>query len=92
MAFGQEIYNMIPNEGYMLVHLVEILLGVYLAKMAKEGNHNGWTWLFLFYAVNGVVFELAHVTPQVVTLPFAHLVSQVLLLIGFILVYLDMKK
>ncbi len=74
----------------MLVHLIEILLGLYLAKMAMEGKHSGWMWLFLFYAVTGVVFELAHTGS--VTLPFAHLVSQVLLLIGFILVYLDMKK
>ena len=53
MAFGLEIYNLIPNEGYMLVHLIEILFGLYLAKMAMEGKHSGWMWLFLFYAING---------------------------------------
>lgn len=90
MAFGLEIYNLIPNEGYMLVHLIEILFGLYLAKMAMESKHSGWMWLFLFYAINGVVFELAHM--GTIVLPFAHLVSQVLLLIGMILVYLDMKK
>ncbi len=90
MAFGLEIYNLIPNEGYMLVHLIEILFGLYLAKMAMEGKHSGWMWLFVFYAINGVVFELAHMGTLV--LPFAHLVSQVLLLLGMIMVYMDMKK
>jgi hypothetical protein len=90
MAFGLELYNSLPMEGLMLFHLVEVLFGFYLAKMALQKGNKAWMYLFLLYAASGVVFLLAH--QGTLALPFAHLVTQVFMIAGFALVYLDLKK
>lgn len=90
MAFGLEIYNLLPNEAYMVVHLIGLLLGAWLAMKAFEMKKNAWGYLFGLYAVSELVHELAHL--GIVVLPFSHLVQEVLLLIGLILVAMDMKK
>lgn len=90
MAFGTEIYNLLPNEAYMLVHVIALLLGLWLAWKANELKKTSWSILFAFYAISEFVHLLSHL--GVTTLPFSHLVQEVLLLIGFILVALDLKK
>lgn len=89
MAFGLEIYNLLPNEAYMLVHLIALVLGVLLAMKAGEMKKGAWSILFWFYAVSELVHLLTHL--GIFVLPFSHLVQEVLLLVGFILVWKDMK-
>ncbi len=92
MAFGQEIYNLLPNEAYMLVHIIAALLGFYLASksasMGKEGK--AWMPLFALYGVSEVLHLATHM--GVFTLPFTHLAQEVLLLVGFVLGMMGMKK
>ena len=91
MAFGQEIYNLIPNEGYMLVHAIEIILGLYIFWMAwqKGEKMRKAAIFFLLYAIIGLVNLLTHF--GTFTLAFTHLVDTVLLLVGVILLMLGMK-
>lgn len=90
MAFGLEIYNLLPNEAYMLVHVIALILGALLAKKAFSMSKQAWGWLFAFYAISELVHLLAHF--GIVVLPFSHLVQEVLLLVGFIMVYMEMNK
>ena len=89
MAFGLEIYNLLPNEAYMLVHLIALVLGVLLAMKAGQMKKGAWSMFFWFYAVSELAHLLTHL--GVFVLPFSHLVQEVLLLIGAIMIYQEMK-
>jgi hypothetical protein len=89
LAFGDEIYNLIPNVGYMVVHLLGLLIGLYTAKMAMSKGWGSTAKLVGLYAVTELVFLLAHL--GVLTLPFSHLVAEVLLLVGVLLVMMEAK-
>ena len=90
MAFGTEIYNLLPNEAYMLVHAIGLVLGLWLASKAFEMKKPTWGYLFGLYALSELLHELTHL--GITTLPFTHLLQEVLLLVGMILVMMDMKK
>lgn len=90
MAFGQEIYNLFPNEFYILVHIVAALLGFYLASKTTSGNWKPLMPLFTLYGVSEVAHLLTHL--GYFTLPFSHLLQEVLLLVGLLMAWMAMKK
>ncbi|MBI4360395.1 hypothetical protein HY572_01335 [Candidatus Micrarchaeota archaeon] len=89
MAFGQEIYNLFPNEFYLLVHVVALLLGLYLASKVMK-THEKLSWFLVLYAISEAVHVLTHL--GYTTLPFSHLVQEVLLLVGVLMLLMGMKK
>ncbi|QQR92134.1 MAG: hypothetical protein IPJ89_03140 [Candidatus Iainarchaeum archaeon] len=89
MAFGLEIYNLLPNEAYIIIHLIALLVGVWLASKAFSSNKGAWGTLFAFYAIAELGFVLAHI--GVFHTLFSHLLAETLLLIGFLLVAKEMK-
>lgn len=89
MAFGLEIYNLLPNDAYTVIHLIAMLLGAWLASKAFGSNKGTWGILFAFYAIAELGFVLAHI--GVFHTLFSHLLAEVLLLVGFILVAKEMK-
>ena len=90
MAFGLEIYNLLPNEAYLVIHLIVLILAGMLAMKAFEMKKSAWGYLFGLLAVAELVHELAHL--GIVVLPFSHLVQEVLILVGLLLVWMEMKK
>ncbi len=90
MAFGQEIYNLFPNEFYMLVHVVELVLGLYVANKANSMGNGKAALAFVLYGLTGLIHLLTHL--GMLTLPFSHLVSRVFLLVAVILLYMGWKK
>ena len=90
MAFGTEIYNLLPNEAYMLVHAISLVLGLWLAMKAFEMKKTSWGYLFGLFALSELMHELSHL--GITTLPFTHLLQEVFLLVGFGLVAMDMMK
>lgn len=89
MAFGQEIYNLFPNEFYLVVHILALLLGLYLASKVMK-THEKLSWFFVLYAISEGVHVLSHL--GITTLTFSHLVQEVLLLVGVLLVLMGLKK
>ena len=90
MAFGDEIYNLFPNEFYELVHVVELVVGLYVANKANGMGNSKAAVAFVLYGLTGLLHLLTHL--GITTLPFSHLVSRVFLLIAVILLYLGWKK
>jgi len=90
MPFGNEIYNLFPNEFYMLVHVVELLLGLYFGYKANSMGVGKAAAAFVLYGLTGLVHLLTHV--GTLTLPFSHLVSRVFLLVAVILFAMAWKK
>ena len=89
MAFGLEIYNLLPNEAYIVVHLIALILGTWLASKAFGSQKGPWGTLFALYAIAELGFVLAHI--GVFHTLFSHLLAEVLLLIGFLIVAKEMK-
>ena len=90
MAFGQEIYNLLPNEAYEVIHIVELLLGLFAAYKANKAGMGKASLAFLLYGLSGLVHLTAHL--GMTTLPFTHLTSRVLLLVAVILLIMQSKK
>jgi hypothetical protein len=74
----------------MVVHALGLLIGIYTAKMAMDKGWGSTGKLVMLYAVAELVFLLAHL--GVLTLPFSHLVAEVLLLVGVLLVMMEAKS
>ncbi len=89
-AFGTEIYNLLPNEAYMLVHLITLLLALWLAMGAYKMKKPVWGHFFVLLALAEVLHELTHL--GITTLPFTHLMQQVFILVGLVLIAMDMKN
>ena len=90
MVFGQEIYNLFPNEFYEGVHVVELLLGLYFAYKANSMGAPKAALAFFLYGLTGLLHLFSHL--GITTLPFSHLVSRVLLLVAVILMAKAWKK
>lgn len=91
MPFGGEIYGAIPDMGYMLVHLIELGLGLYLWNMWKAKNA-ALSWLALIYGITGLLYLVTHPSGgAVLHTGFTHLLDRVLFLVAFLLVWQSKK-
>ena len=90
MPFGQEIYDLFPNEFYELVHVVELVLGLFAAYKVSQAGMKNVAIAFFLYGLTGLVHLLTHL--GITTLPFSHLVSRVFVLVAVILIYRELKK
>ncbi len=88
-AFGQAIYDMIPNMGYQLVHLITLFLALWLAMGAYKMKKPVWGHFFVLLALGELLHSLTHL--GYTTLPFTHLMQQVFILVGLVLFAMDMK-
>jgi hypothetical protein len=89
LGFGDAIYNLIPNVGYIVIHFLALAIGAYTAKLLFDRGWGAPGKLVALYAVTEVVFLLAHL--DVLTLPFSHLLAEVLLLVGVLFLLMAVK-
>ena len=90
MAFGLEIYNLIPDPVYQIIHVIELLLGLYFAYKANSMGAQKAAVGFVLWGLTGLVSLLVHL--GYVALPFSHLVDRVFFLVAMILFYMSWKK
>jgi len=89
MVFGAEIYALLPEVVLQLLHLVAAVIGLYVGKTALDRN-NSIGYLFFLYAGAELAFLLAHL--NVFALQFSHLLAEILLLVGVLWVWSNLKK
>jgi hypothetical protein len=84
MPYGDFINNFPPTL-FLLVHLVAFLVGAYLAYRSFDGAAPLLGWGFTLYALAEISYMTYHLDWTVFL--FAHTISEVLDLFGFVLVF-----
>ena len=85
MPFG-DVVNQIPAPVFLLIHAVAFLIGAYFASRAFSAGVPMLGWGFSVFALAEISYMTYHVDWTIFL--FAHLISEVLDLIAFILVFL----
>ncbi len=85
MPFG-DFVNLIPPAGFLLVHIVLFVVGLYLAKRSFDLARNTMAWGFLLFALAEIIYMTYHL--NVTVFLFAHTLAEVADVIGFILVFI----
>jgi hypothetical protein len=84
MPYGSFI-SMVPPAGFLAIHLVAFLIGLYFAYRSFESGKKPLGWGFTLYALAEVMYMTYHL--DITTFLFAHTISEVLDLVGFGLVF-----
>src|SRR5579884_1576900 len=84
MPIGGFINNL-PPALFLLAHIVAFLIGAYLANHSFEGAAPLLGWGFTLYALAEISYMTYHLDWTVFL--FAHTISEVLDLVGFVLVF-----
>ena len=84
MPFGDFVAN-IPPPVFLLVHLVAFLIGAYFAQRAFSKGSTLLGWGFALFALAEISYMTYHL--DWTNFLFAHLISEVLDLVAFILVF-----
>lgn len=89
-----DIYSALPPVLFLVVHVVNLLIGIYGAYWAHSNNQGLWTVVFGLWAVSELVYLTVHLGLDFVTQLTAHTLQEVLLLIAFLYVIYSaaMKK
>ncbi|MFH1442723.1 MAG: hypothetical protein ABIG96_01700 [Candidatus Micrarchaeota archaeon] len=88
-AWGMEIYNLLPNEAYVVLHLFGIMLGLWLASRAVAQKKPAYALLFSCFSLAELAFVLSYV--GFLALQLSNVIAELLLLAGLIFVVLDAK-
>ena len=89
MPYGSFI-NALPPAFFLGVHLIGFLVGAFFAYRAFEGSASLMGWGFSLYALAELVYMTYHLDWTVFL--FAHTISEVLDLVGFILVFVGATR
>lgn len=89
MPFGAFI-NVIPGPVFVVVHAVALLIGLYFARRAFAMGATEFGRAFVLFALAELSYITYHFDWTVFL--FAHLISEVLDLLAFILVFMGMTK
>ncbi len=89
MPFGDFI-NLIPPAGFLLVHIVLFVVGLYLAKRSFDLGRSTMAWGFLLFSLAEVIYMTYHL--NVTVFLFAHTLAEVADVIGFILVFVGATR
>ena len=84
MPFG-DVVNQIPAPVFLLIHGVAFLIGAYFASRAFRAGASLLGWAFSLFALAEISYMTYHVDWTIFL--FAHLISEVLDLVAFILVF-----
>ena len=84
MPFG-DVVNQIPAPVFLLIHAVAFLIGAYFASRAFGAGVPLLGWAFSLFALAEISYMTYHVDWTIFL--FAHLISEVLDLAAFILVF-----
>ena len=84
MPFG-DFVNQIPAPVFLLIHGVAFLLGAYFASRAFNVRASMLGWAFSLFALAEISYMTYHVDWTIFL--FAHLISEALVLVAFILVF-----
>ena len=82
--------NVIPNAVFVVVHAVALIIGIYFARRSFAAGATDFGRAFSLYALA----ELSYITYHFdwTTFLFAHLISEVLDLLAFILIFMGAAK
>lgn len=89
MPIGDFI-NFIPPWAFLLIHLVAFLIGAYFAQRCFGSGAQTLGWAFSLFALAEISYMTYHL--DWTTFLFAHLISEVLDLVAFILVFTAVTK
>ncbi len=89
MPFGDFI-NFIPPAGFLLVHIVLFVVGLYLAKRSFDLGARTMGWGFLFFSLAEIIYMTYHL--NVTVFLFAHTIAEVLDVLGFIVVFVGATR
>ncbi len=89
MPFG-DFVNLIPPAGFLLVHIVLFVVGLYLAKRSFDLERSTMAWGFLLFSLAEVIYMTYHL--NVTVFLFAHTLAEVADVIGFILVFVGATR
>ena len=84
MPFG-DFVNQIPPIGFLVVHIVLFAFGAYFAWRSFGAGASTLGWAFSLFALGEVSYMTYHLDWTVFL--FAHTISEVLVLLAFILVF-----
>jgi hypothetical protein len=84
MPFG-DFVNQIPAPVFLAIHLVAFLVGAYFAWRSFGAGATTLGWAFSLFALSEITYMTYHLDWTVFL--FAHTISEVLLLVSFILVF-----
>ncbi|HXG26627.1 MAG TPA: hypothetical protein VNL94_07240 [Candidatus Binatia bacterium] len=84
MPFGDFI-NAIPPLGFLLIHVVLFAVGAYFAWRSFGAGASTLGWAFALFALGEVSYMTYHL--DWTTFLFAHTISEVLVAVAFILVF-----
>jgi hypothetical protein len=84
MPFG-DVVNQIPAPVFLVIHGVAFLIGAYFASRAFNAGASLLGWAFSLFALAEISYMTYHVDWTIFL--FAHLISEVLDLVAFILVF-----
>lgn len=77
--------NQLPPAFFLLVHLTAFIIGAYFAYRSFGANARALGWGFTLYALAEISYMTYHLDWTVFL--FAHTISEVLDLVGFILIF-----
>jgi hypothetical protein len=84
MPFG-DFVNQIPAPVFLAIHLVAFLVGAYFAWRSFGAGATTLGWAFSLFALSEITYMTYHLDWTVFL--FANTISEVLLLVSFILVF-----
>ncbi len=84
MPYGSFI-SMVPPAGFLAIHLVAFLIGLYFAYRSFDAGKRSLGWGFTLYALAEIMYMTYHL--DITTFLFAHTIAEVFDLVGFGLVF-----
>jgi hypothetical protein len=89
MPFGDFVNN-IPPIGFLLIHVVLFALGAYFAWRSFGAGQTTFGWAFSLFALGEISYMTYHL--DWTTFLFAHTISEVLIALSFILVFVGASR
>ncbi len=89
MPFG-DFVNLIPPAGFLLVHIVLFVVGLYLAKRSFDLSRSTMGWGFLLFSLAEVIYMTYHL--NITVFLFAHTLAEVADVLAFIIVFIGATR
>ncbi len=89
MPFG-DFVNLIPPAGFLLVHIVLFVVGLYLAKRSFDLGRSTMGWGFLLFSLAEIIYMTYHL--NITVFLFAHTLAEVADVLAFIVVFVGATR